>query len=377
VASDGRLRVLGVGDGKSLVFLRWAWRLAELGHDVHFVSDRITERPAELEGITAHDIRETLPPLTRIKGIRRFRFPAGIARLARDLDADLVHAHYLLPYGYWAGESRFHPLVISPWNTDIFTYGRERRRGRKWVRRAVAAGDRYVVSSVGNAEETVRLGADPALVHRIVWYVDLRPFGPDKRNREGLLARFGWPDDSLVVLSLRNYRENTNLDVLVRAFARAARDEPAARLILAVRAGHLRPQIEALVDELGLGDRVAFHFAAPEELPELCASADVGASIASTDATPASMIESMASRLPMIMGDAITIDEWITQGEGGEVVHPRDDEGVYRALAKLLRDPELRRRYGERNERVVRERLAEHPGVALERVYRELLALGR
>ena len=115
------------------------------------------------------------------------------------------------------------------------------------------------------------------------------------------------------------------------------------------------------------------HFAAPDELPELCASADIGVSIASTDATPASMVESMASRLPMIMGDAVTIDEWITHGEGGEVVPPRDEDAVHRALVKLLRDPELRARYGERNERVVRERLPP-PGPALERVYRELLA---
>jgi hypothetical protein len=44
------------------------------------------------------------------------------------------------------------------------------------------------------------------------------------------------------------------------------------------------------------------------------------------------------------------------------------------ALLRLLRDPELRTRYGERNVRVVRDRLPEHPGVQLERVYRELLA---
>ncbi len=363
--------MLGVGDGNSLVFLRWGWRLAERGHDVHIVSDRLSERPGELEGLTAHDVR-SLSLGTRAKGLRRLVFGGAIRALARRLDVDLVHAHYLLPYGYWAARADIHPLVMSPWNTDIFTYGRERRRGRRRVREAVAAGDRYVVSSLGNAEETVRLGADPDKVHRIVWYVDLRPFGPDKRVA-GLAARFGWPDDSLVVLSLRNYRPNTNLDVLVRAFARAQRDVPELRLILAARAGWTRAEVERIVDELGLRDRVAFHFAAPDELPELCASADIGVSIASTDATPASMIESMASRLPMIMGDAITIDEWITQGEGGEVVAPRDEDALTRALVKLGRDPELRRRYGERNERVVRDRLGQHPGEALEQVYRQLV----
>ncbi len=364
------MRLLGVGDGRSIIFLRWAWRLAERGHEVHLVSDRITDRPGELDGLTAHDVRE-LGPLMRVKGARRLGFGPAIRRLAERLDVDLVHAHYLLPYGWWAAWADVHPLVLSPWNTDIFTYGRERRRGRKLVRKSIGRGDEFVVSSLGNAEETVRLGAPPERVHRIVWYVDLRPFGPDHRDPR-LHERFGWPDDSLIVLSLRNYRPNTNLDVLVRAFARAQREVPRARLILAARGGWSRPDVDRLLDELALRDRVAQVFARPEELPLYAASADLGVSIASTDATPASMIESMASGLPMVMGDAITIDEWITPGEGGEVVDCRDEDAVTEALLKLLRDPELRARYGARNERVVRERLGD-PGEQLESLYRRVL----
>jgi glycosyltransferase involved in cell wall biosynthesis len=368
---DRPLRLLGVGNGRSIIFLRWAWRVAELGHDVHIVSDSFTDRPEELEGITAHRIQE-LELATRVKGLRRLRFAPAIRNLARRLDVDVVHAHYLLPYGWWAAEAGVHPLVMSPWNTDIFTYGRERARGRKRVRTAVAAGDDYVVSSIGNADETVRLGADPDRVHRIVWYVDLRPFGPEHR-KPGLAARLGWPDDSLVVLSLRNYRPNTNLDVLLRAFHRVGKEEPRVRLVMAARGGWIRDRIEAVIDELQLRDRVAQIFAAPDELPELCASSDIGISIASTDATPASMIESMASGLPMVMGDAITIDEWITPGEGGEVVDCRDEDAVTAALLKLVRDPDLRARYGERNVRVTRERLPP-PGPALVDLYRDMLA---
>lgn len=368
--ADRPLRLLGVGNAQSIIFLRWAWRLAERGHEVHIVSDRITERIEELEGLTVHDVRD-LSRLTRVKGLRRFGFGPAIRGLAHRLDVDLVHAHYLLPYGWWAAWADVHPLVLSPWNTDIYTYGRERRRGRKLVRKAIAAGDEFVVSSVANAEETIRLGAPREKVNRIVWYVDLRPFGPEHRD-PGLRTRLGWPDDSLVVLSLRNYRPNTNLDVLVRAFARAQKEVPQARLILAARGGWVKEEIDRLLDELALRDRVAQVFARSDELPAYCASADIGVSIASTDATPASMVESMASRLPMVMGDAVTIDEWITPGEGGEVVDCRDEDAVTEALLKLLRDPELRRSYGERNERVVRERLGD-PGEQLESLYRRLL----
>src|SRR4029079_14896969 len=139
-----------------------------------------TDRAEELEGITAHRVQE-VELGTRLKGLRRMRFAPAIRNLARRLDVDLVHAHYLLPYGYWAAEAGVHPLVMSPWNTDIFTYGRERARGRKRVHAAVAAGDDYVVSSIGNADETVRLGADPDRGHQIRSLVHRRPFHSQRR----------------------------------------------------------------------------------------------------------------------------------------------------------------------------------------------------
>jgi glycosyltransferase involved in cell wall biosynthesis len=368
--TDRPLRLLGIGNANSIIFLRWAWRLAERGHEVHVVSNRFSDRPGELDGIHPHDIRD-LGGLTRLRGLRRLVLGGAIRGLARDLGIDLVHAHYLLPYGGWAASADLHPLVVSPWNTDIFTFGRERRRGRRTVAKAVAAGDEFVVSSLGNAEETVRLGAPADRVHRIVWYADVRPFGPEHRDPE-LRRRLGWSDDSLVVLSLRNYRQNTNLDVLVRAFARAQREVPQARLVLAARGGWTKEEIDRLLDDLTLRDYVAQVEALSHELPLYTASADLGVSIASTDATPASMLESMAARLPMVMGDAVTIDEWIAPGEGGEVVECRDEDAVTEALVKLLRDPDLRRRYGERNERVVRERLGD-PGEQLESLYLRLL----
>ena len=80
----------------------------------------------------------------------------------------------------------------------------------------------------------------------------------------------------------------------------------------------------------------------------------------------------MASRLPLVMGRAVTIDEWVDQDDGAEMVDCRDANGVELALLRLIRDPGLRAAYGERNERVVRERLTP-PGPALDAVYRRLL----
>jgi glycosyltransferase involved in cell wall biosynthesis len=370
VAATERLRVLGVADGRSINVARWARRLVERGHEVSIVSDRLPPNGAAVPGVAVHDVR-SLETLTRVPGLRRLSIGPAIGRFARSMNVDLVHAHYLLPYGWWAAGAGRHPLVVSPWSRDIFVDAEESRRGRRRAIEAITAGDYLVVNSEANRKASIDLGADATRTREIIWYSELERFGPDRADPE-FRARRGWPDDALVVLSLRNYRPYTNLDVVVRAFARAVREEPRARLLLAARGGPTRAELEALVDELGVDSLVAFERVEWEDLPVAVASSDVAVTIAGSDSTPASLLEVMASRLAVVAGRTWSIDEWIGTGEGGFLVDCRDEDAVTESLLSLLTDGDLRRTCGERNERFVRQRLGD-PGAQLEELYLELL----
>jgi glycosyltransferase involved in cell wall biosynthesis len=80
----------------------------------------------------------------------------------------------------------------------------------------------------------------------------------------------------------------------------------------------------------------------------------------------------MASAVPLVVGRAPSMEEWIQQGEGGEIVDRHDVEAVAAAMVRLARDPELRRRYGDRNLREVHARFND-PTSQLEQVYRDVL----
>jgi glycosyltransferase involved in cell wall biosynthesis len=108
------------------------------------------------------------------------------------------------------------------------------------------------------------------------------------------------------------------------------------------------------------------------ELPSVNASADFAVSLADVDSSPASLLETMASGIPLVVGRAPSMEEWIQQGQGGEVVERRDVETVAAAIVRLARDPALRRGYGERNLREVHARFGD-PTAQLEEVYREVL----
>jgi glycosyltransferase involved in cell wall biosynthesis len=220
-----------------------------------------------------------------------------------------------------------------------------------------------VVNSRALEEAAVELGAPPERIRSVLWHADLEGFSPERRRRD---------DDAFVVLSLRNFRPDTHIDVLVRAFARVRQEETGARLVLAARRGPLRADVERLVEELGLVDAVDFVSVPASELPELIASADVAVTLTDSDSSPPSLLESMASGLPIVATPAASIQEWVRQDDGAELVPHGDVAAVAGALLQLARDPERRARHGERNRAIVRQRYGDPTG-ELEKIYRALI----
>ena len=65
-------------------------------------------------------------------------------------------------------------------------------------------------------------------------------------------SALGWPDDAVVCLSLRNFRPYSNLDVVLRAFAKAREEAPELRLFSSAGGGWTRDEFDRLAAELGV-----------------------------------------------------------------------------------------------------------------------------
>jgi glycosyltransferase involved in cell wall biosynthesis len=366
--ADGTLRILGIGDAKSRHFARWARRLAERGHEVHVASGRVNPR-GELDGLHVHQFQD-LDPLLRVPVLRRYRMVPALTKLAERVQPDVVHSHYLLPYGYWTARAGLGPLVVSPWGKDAIVDAWQSPEAEERARVGIAPelARAYVVNSQALEDASVRLGADRSKFHRIFWHARIDGYSPEHADRSRWQA-LGWPDDAIVCLSLRNFRPYSNLDVVLKAFARAREEVPELRLFSSAGGGWTRTEFDRLASKLGLGPYMAVQDVPAAELPSVNASADFAVTLADVDSSPASLLETMASGVPLVVGLAPSMDEWIQQDEGGELVEDRHDvDAVAAAIVRLARDPERRRRYGERNLREVHARFGD-PTAQLEEVY--------
>jgi glycosyltransferase involved in cell wall biosynthesis len=127
--------------------------------------------------------------------------------------------------------------------------------------------------------------------------------------------------------------------------------------------GPLRETLEAKIDRLDLASRVSLlgslsQSAVLEKLQaaEIFVLASTTDTQGATDVFPTVILEAMASARPVISTRLAGIPELVVDGQTGMLAPPGDSAALAQALEQLLRDPELRSRFG----RAGRERIEQH-----------------
>ncbi len=280
------------------------------------------------------------------------RYLASFAAALREIRPDVLHVGWAQTTGYAAALSGFHPTVLTPWGSDILVWPRASRRDREKARRALRHADAVACDAEAVRRRIVEIaGLDPARIAVFPWGVDLERFRPSSSNL--LRARLGWGDDPIVVMT-RQMREVYGVLEFAKGFARVRARAFGARLLL-VGDGHLRAQVEAALQPLG----PCWHTAGAVEnarMAEFLQAGDVYASFSTSDGTSVSLLEAFACGLPAVVTDLEANREWVKDGENGFLVPTGDMEAMADRLGRILGDPALRKRMGERCLVIARER---------------------
>jgi glycosyltransferase involved in cell wall biosynthesis len=145
-----------------------------------------------------------------------------------------------------------------------------------------------------------------------------------------------------VVGTVAALRAEKNISRLLRAFAML----PAGRLVI-VGDGPERPVLEGLAASLGISDRVQFA-GYHRDMAAFYARFDIFALSSDTEQMPLSVIEAMASGLPIVSTDVGDVRLMVAE-ENGPFVTGLEDAALTGALAALIADAGVRRRIGRAN----------------------------
>lgn len=305
------------------------------GLDVELVQVNAPYKPAWVRGV---------------KGLRAgFRLVPYLLRLwAAAGRADLMHVmansgwswHLFAAPAVWVAVLRGVPVVVNYRGGEA---GDFLSRSARWVRPTLLRAGSVLVPSGFLHEIFARHGVSTHIVPNVV---DLARFRPASSRQEGA----GAPH----IVVARNLEPIYGIPVALHAFARILAEYPQARLSVA-GSGPQADELERLVAQLGLGCHVCFTGRLDrDEMARLYRDADVMLNPSRVDNTPNSVLEALASGVPVV-STAVGGVPYIVEDGRSALLVPRDDAAAMAsAVTRLLRSPELRQQLIECGLREVR-----------------------
>jgi glycosyltransferase involved in cell wall biosynthesis len=343
--------------------------LAERGHEVY---------AALAEGSPLREpLLAALPPqnvfTTPLRNALDMRGALKLARLARDVSADIVHAHVARDYTLASFAARRAPgarLVIT--RHVLFPMSRAHRRALSNVSRVIA-----VSEAVARSLRAQRI-FDPEKIRVVANGVDLRRFEEARAAFEREEMESGATRRPLRVGIVGELSEVKGQEEFVRAAALLA-DEFAGRVEFLIvgddsaRSGGYGARLERLVAGLRLTESVRLVRRCDDVAP-LVASLDVLVSASRSEAFGMVMVEAAACGVPVVATATEGAREVVAEGSTGLITPIGDAGALASSVASLLRDERLRRSLGARAREAARERFGLERMVAeTERVYAEAL----
>jgi glycosyltransferase involved in cell wall biosynthesis len=312
---------------------------------------------------------------------RRARLAGQAANFARFLagdPSDILHVHHaeLRQFLCQRVVGTLLPLVATAHSATVLV-----RPHPDWLVALVKANYRRAdwLIPVSNyvAHVIVQHGADPARMTVIPNGVDVGVFRP--RERAGVRAELGLPQDDLIVLFTGNLIRPKGGDVLLKAAARCAAMHPELRLIL-IGTGPERDALLRLAGELGIADRLILAGYRPlTEMPLWYQACDLFVLPSWAEGLSVSLLEAMSCGRPVVttfpdVGD----HDAVRDGETGLLTPVGDVDQLASALDQLASSSALRTRLGDAARRLVeREFSWDSVGQKTVDVYRAVLGRQR
>lgn len=298
--------------------------------------------------------------------------PAGIyqllrlSRFLRKQKFDIVHTHDLwsnlmgVPAARLAGV----PAIISS-RRDLAHFDWYQGKRRAWLRRIQNLSGAVLANASPIRDALIAEDRfAPAKVHVIHNGIDIEKFRKGRERRDILFPNVG--NAKLVVLVGNMHSDVKGHPRLIECAPRVVREFPNVRFVL-VGDGSQRTQFEQQVSSLGLAENFLF-LGSRADIPDILGACDIAVLPSRAEGLSNALLEYLAAGLPTIASRVGGNPELVEDGVSGFLVSP-DSEALGTALLKMLRDPELMRRFGERGREFVVQNFS------FERLVREVDAL--
>ncbi len=214
--------------------------------------------------------------------------------------------------------------------------------------------DAFIACAQQHAEHLAVNERFPAnRVYKIPNGVDTNRFRPNHTHRYWLREELGIPLDAQIVGIVAALRPEKNHDQFVNAAREVLREHPATHFVI-VGDGPMRPEIVDLIAENGLTSHIHL-LGNRSDTEKIYAALDVFCLTSKNEANPVSILEALASCVPVVSPNVGSISETVLHGKTGLLTKPLSYEATADAIVQLLGNKLLANTLGLAGRQLVRE----------------------
>jgi glycosyltransferase involved in cell wall biosynthesis len=270
---------------------------------------------------------------------------------------EVVHAHQYTPFFYAALAKM---LCRGCFRLILTEHGRHYpdlvSRRRRWINRLLLAGRADAVNACSrfSADALARLDGFPARRIEVIENgVTLDLYRP-AADRRAAKRDLGLDPDRRYVALIGRFHPVKDHATMLAAFREVARSRRDVDLLL-VGDGPLRGDAEGRAADLGIAGRVRF-LGVRRDVPEILGAIDVFALTSLSEAASLTLLEAMASALPVVVTAVGGNPEIVRDGVEGLLAPRGDADRITAAIGALLDDPERASGMGRAGRATVAER---------------------
>ncbi len=350
------VRILYLTDNSSVHNRRFLEKLAAAGYEVWCWNIAATRAPADQLPAGVRTIVST-------KRIDRGSSPAEYRELLpqlhsvlKEIQPAVVHAGPIQSAGYLAALSNFHPMLLMSWGSDLLLDAGRNTEWQQATEFALQKADAFSCDcdTVRKKANAFRMFSDAEIV-QFPWGVKQAVFSP--AGPLPVSDKFARRAGTTTFIYTRSCEPLYGSDVLLDAFAQARSKNPALHLLL-LGDGAQDRNILSFIKAHDLNGAISVVGSQPmETLPMWFRAADAYVSCAKSDGTSISLLEAMATGLPVIVTDIPSNREWVAEPKNGWLARSGSAEAVAEKMLLVAElTPQEREKISECNRRIVAER---------------------
>jgi glycosyltransferase involved in cell wall biosynthesis len=179
---------------------------------------------------------------------------------------------------------------------------------------------------------------------------------PSWERRMRARTALGLDRDTQAIVTVGRQEFQKGHVYLVGAFDVLAATRPSVELLIVGRNGNHSARLEARVRQSPHRDRIRM-LGHRDDVPAILSASDLFVLPSIYEGFPGAAIEAMALGLPVVASSIPTLREVVEEGRSGLLVPPNDPPKLAGAIGKVLDDPKLARRLGDRGRHLFLTRL--------------------